>query len=342
MKISTKARLGVALLASAALVAGCSGGSTTSAPASPAESASETTTEGTAGDVSIGVIQLVSHPALDQANAGFQAALADAGYNVTYDQQNAQADQSIAASIAGKFASDDLDLVLAIATPAAQAIAQAVTDKPVLFTAVTDPEHAGLVESNEAPGGNVTGTSDANPVLEQMALFEQLRPGIQTIGIVYAPGEDNSGVQVEWAKTAAEELGLTLELATVVTSGDVQQAAESLGDVDGIYVPTDNIVVSALESVLAVAEAKKIPVVVGEGDSVARGGVITYGINYFDLGYQTGQMAVRILEGADPATTPVETQDVLEVYINLTAAERMDVVVPQELIDQAKPENITE
>lgn len=308
-------------------------------------SSNETATATTAAadkQVSIGITQIVTHPSLDAAREGFKDALADAGYDATYDEQNAQGDQSTAASIAGKFASDDLDLILAIATPTAQSVAQAVTDVPVLFTAVTDPVAAGLVDSLDAPGGNLTGTSDANPVAEQLALIPRIAPDAKRVGVVYSSGEVNSEVQVEWAKKAAADLGLEIVEAAVTTSSEVQQAAESL-EVDAIYVPTDNNVVSALESVLQVAEGKGIPVIAAEGDSVARGSVATYGISYYELGRQTGEMAVRILEdGADPATMPVETQSELLLYLNKGAAKRMGVTIPEDLLAEAKPENITE
>lgn len=285
---------------------------------------------------SIGVSQLVSHASLDAALAGFEAGLEESGLDVTLDVQNAQGDQATANTIAGTFASGDYDLVLAIATPAAQAAAQSVTNVPVLFTAVTDPESAKLVESKEAPGGNVTGTSDANPVVEQLTLLTELDPDAERVGIVYSSGEANSEVQVEWAREAAEELGLEIVEATVSNSSEVQQAATSLSDVDAIYVPTDNAVVTALETLIGVAQDRQIPLIPAEGDSVERGGVATYGLSYDKLGAQTAEMAVRILtEGADPATMPVETLTEPELYVNLEAAESMGVEIPQSLLDEA-------
>lgn len=329
-------RISVAALSafSALALAACGGASSTS-------TASTDAAAGSGEQINIGVTQILDHPSLNGARDGFQDALADAGYNVNYDLQNAQGDQSVAASIAGQFAGSDLDMILAIATPTAQAVAQAITDIPVLFTAVTDPVSAGLVASADEPGGNITGTSDANPVEEQLGLIRQLAPDAQTVGIVYSSAEGNSAIQVEWAQEAAATMGLTIETVTVSTTSEVQQAAESM-DVDAFYVITDNTVVSALESLIGVAEARQIPVVAAEGDSVARGSIATYGISYYDLGYQTGEMAVRILEGEDPATMPVETQSDLLLYLNLGAAERMGVTIPQDLIDQADPENITE
>ena len=334
-----------AILAPALLLTGCGGSSDDdAAPGTDADTDTETTEPaGATGEsVSIGISQIVTHPSLDASREGFKDALADAGYDVDWDEQNAQGDQSIAASIAGSFASSDLDLILAIATPTAISLAQAVTDVPVLFTAVTDPVGSALVESMEAPGANVTGTSDAVPVADLLELVKEIVPDAESVGIVYNAGEPNAVAQVEWAEEAAADLGLTLELATADTSGAVQQAADSL-DVDAFFVITDNTVVSALETLIQVAEDKQIPVIASEGDSVARGAIATIGIDYYELGYQTGEMAVRILEeGADPATMPVEVQTELALHLNTGAAERMGVTIPDDLLSQADPENITE
>lgn len=291
----------------------------------------------------IAIAQLLSHPSLDQSVAGFKAALSDAGLNVKYDEQNANNDASVIASIAGNLGSSGKnDLILTVGTTISQAVSQMVKTTPILFTAVTDPVTAGLVSSLEAPGANVTGTSDANPVTEQIEMIKEIDPEVKTVGVIYNPGETNSVVQVEWVKEAAEPLGIEVKEAAAPSSADVYQAAESL-DVDAIYVPTDNTVVSALDAVIQVGEAKQIPVYAAEGDSIAKGAVSTYGISYYDLGYQTGQMAVEILtEGADPADMPVETQSELLVYLNLGAAERMGVTFPESLTERAKEENITQ
>ena len=291
----------------------------------------------------IGISQLMEHPSLTAAADGFKAALEESGLNVKFDEQNANGDQSTAASIAGSFKSSNVDLVLAIATPTAQAAAQAITDTPVLFTAVTDPVDAGLVESWEAPGGNVTGTSDANPVKEQLELIEEIVPGVKTVGVVYSPGEANSVVQVGWAKEAAGELGLEIVEAPAMSSQDVLQATESLGDVDAIYVPTDNVVVTSFETVLQVGESKKIPVFGAEGDTVARGAIATYGLDYYQLGYQTGEMAVQILkDGKSPEEIAVATSAEPALYLNLGAAQRMGVEIPVNIVEEADPANITE
>lgn len=330
-RTSTRLR-GGALLAVSALALTACGGTDGGGDAGTATDGGDAASE----SYSIGVSQLVSHPSLDAALTGFEAGLEESGLDVSLDVQNAQGDQATANTIAGTFASGDYDLVLAIATPAAQAAAQAVTDVPVLFTAVTDPVSAQLVESNEAPGGNVTGTSDANPVVEQLTLLTELDPEAERVGIVYSSGEANSEVQVEWAKEAASDLGLEIVEATVSNSSEVQQAANSLSDVDAIYVPTDNAVVTALETLIGVAQDRQIPLIPAEGDSVERGGVATYGISYEKLGAQTAEMAVQILtESADPASMPVETLTEPELFVNPEAAESMGVQIPQSILDEA-------
>ena len=308
------------------LLAGCGSDSGSSSTASAGGSDTE---------YKIGITQFVSHASLDAAREGFKDGLADAGLKVSYDEQNAQADQATASSIASKFASADLDLVLAIATPTAQATAQVISDVPILFTAVTDPVAADLVASNEAPGANVTGTTDMNPVAEQIDLVKQVAPDAKTVGIIYSSGEINSAVQVDLARQAAAAQGLEVVEKTITTTGEVLQAAQSL-DVDAIYVPTDNNVVAGLDSVLQVAEERKIPVIAGETESVSKGALITYGLDYYELGKQTADMAVKVLtEGADPATMPVESQKTPKLVINTTAAERMGVTIPQSLLDKA-------
>jgi len=303
----------------------------------------ETGGEETPGDdlepLTIGISQFVQHGALDASAAGFKQAFLDAGYvegeTVTFEEQNAQGDVANATTIAQTFAGADLDLVLAIATPSAQAAAQNITDIPVFFTAVTDAESAGLVDSNESPGGNVTGTSDMNPVAEQIELVTEIVPEAATIGIVYDSGEVNSGVQVDIAKEAAGALGIEIVESTVTNSSEVQQATEALGDVDAIYVPTDNTVVSAIPALIQVAESKGIPVIGAESGTVEGGAIATLGIDYERLGYQTGEMALRMLEGEDISAMAVETLAELETVINPDAAERMGVTLPDALVDRA-------
>ncbi|MHA7243318.1 ABC transporter substrate-binding protein [Paeniglutamicibacter antarcticus] len=332
MKLFKSVQLAAGVAATALVLTACGGSTSPEASGSSAPAADS-------GPVKIGIDQYLSHPSLDAVATGFKKGMADAGYTgdkITYDEQNPQGEPATNTSIVGKFASDkDMDLVLAIATPAAQAAASSITNIPVLFSAVTDPVEAKLVASNEAPGKNVTGTSDKNPVKEQLELLKKIKPEAKTVGIVYSSGEVNSGVQVQWAKDAAGELGLTIEEKAISASSEVQQAAASL-DVDAFYVPTDNAVVSALEGLLQTAQDKKIPVISADGESVKRGATATYGLNYEKLGEQTAAMAVKLLKGeAEAATMPVETITKVELYLNTTAAEKIGVTFPEDMLSEA-------
>ncbi|MFC3848765.1 ABC transporter substrate-binding protein [Corynebacterium hansenii] len=285
----------------------------------------------------IGINQLVQHPALDSATAGFKKAFEDAGVNVEFDEQNANGEQSTALTIAQQFGSKNLDLVLSVATPAAQATAQNVQNTPVLFTAVTDPVSADLIDSMEKPGGNVTGTSDAAPVDKQLDLLKEIVPDAKKVGIVYASGEVNSKVQVDEAKKAAKSRDLEIMTQTVTNVTEIPQAVQALGDVDAFYVPTDNLVVSGISSLIQAAETAKIPVIGAESGTVEGGAVATLGIDYNELGRQTGEMALRILrEGADPATMPVETAKQFTYMVNEDAAKRQGVTIPEKILNEAE------
>lgn len=293
-------------------------------------------------DYRIGITQISEHPALDAARQGFIDALADEDFvdkqNIAINFKSAQGDMPTTTTIAEGFLADKVDLVLAIATPSAQAAANVISDIPVLFTAVTDPVNAGLVASLEKPGGNVTGTHDMNPIDDQLGLLLEIVPEAKTVGVIFNSAEDNSLVQVEILESLAPGLGLAIEKAPVTATGEVATAAESLIDkIDAYYVPTDNTVVDAIASVIKVAEEHKIPLIAAEDNSVAEGALATVGIDYYKLGYQTGQMAVRILRGeAEPTTMPVEGQNDYEYVVNLTAAKNMDVELPQALLDRAR------
>lgn len=291
--------------------------------------------------LTIGISQFVQHPALDAATDGFKQAFIEAGYvegdTVVFDEQNANAEVATATTIAQSFQDSNVDLVLAVATPSAQAAAQNVTNAPVLFTAVTDAVEADLVDSNEAPGGNVTGTSDINPVADQIELITEVVPDAKNIGIVYSSGEVNSQIQVDLAKEAAEANGLSIVETTVTTSADILTATESIiNDVDAIYVPTDNVVVSGLGALVQAAESAQVPVFGAESGTVENGALVALSISYEKLGFQTGKMALEILEdGADTATMAVQTSDQLELILNLGAAERMGVKLSDDFVQKA-------
>jgi putative ABC transport system substrate-binding protein len=287
----------------------------------------------------IGISQFVEHPALDSAREGFIEGLAEEGFNeenIEFIEQNAQADFATAQSIAQQFKSNNLDLILAIATPNAQAAANVIKDTPVLFTAVTDPVEAGIVQSMEVPGGNLTGTTDMNPVAQQIELIREFLPEITDLGVLYNPGEVNSVVQVDLLKKVTSEMGIKLHEGTVSNSSEVSLAASSLiGDVDAIYVPTDNIIVSALPSVLNITNQNNIPVFASENGQVRQGSIATLGIDYRLLGIQTGKMAARILNGAETAEMAVESSDELKLYLNTKAAENLGLEIPAAVLDRA-------
>ncbi|MDD3521040.1 MAG: ABC transporter substrate-binding protein [Actinomycetota bacterium] len=286
---------------------------------------------------SIGIIQYVEHVALDSAREGFIKALSDKGFvdgeNITIDVQNAQADQSNLSTISDRFVSNKVDLVLAIATPAAQSIAGKTTEIPIIGTAITDFVAAKLVDSNEAPGGNVTGTTDMNPIKEQIDLLKQLVPDVETVGVIYTSSEDNSVVQAKIAKEAIEAMGLQYTEVTVTNSNDVQQAAQSLVEkCDAMYLPTDNVLASAMPVIYGVTVESKTPVICGESGMVENGGLATLGINYYDLGYQAGLMGVKILKGeANPAEMPIESAAEFDFAINGTVANEIGLEIPEEL-----------
>ncbi len=286
---------------------------------------------------SIGIIQFVEHAALDAARDGFVDALKDAGYkegeDVSFDVQNAQGDTNNLSTISDRFVSSKVDLVLAIATPSAQAIAGKTTDIPILGTAVTDYVAAELVSSNEVPGGNVSGTTDMNPVKEQIELLMKLVPDAQTIGVMYNSSEVNSEIQAGMAKEAVEALGLEYTEITVTSSNDVQQAAQALVQkCDAIYLPTDNIMASSMPLIRDITVASETPVICGEENMALAGGLATLGINYYKLGYLTGQMAVRILEGkAEIADMPIEALKDFDYVVNGTVAEEIGLEIPEDM-----------
>ncbi len=279
----------------------------------------------------IGVLQLVQHTALDASNKGFIKALDDAGLNYVVDQQNAAGDQSTCQTIASKLVNDGSDLILSIATPAAQAVAGATTDIPVLVTAVTDPAASDLVASNEAPGGNVSGTSDLTPVKEQIALLKKILPDAKTVGILYASSESNSEIQAKMAKEAIEAAGMTALDYTVSSSNEIQTVVTSMvGKVDAIYAPTDNTIAAGMTTVAMVANENGLPTICGEEGMVKAGGLATYGIDYFELGYLTGQQAVKILkDGEDISKMSIEylPADKCKLSINEETAKTLGIDV---------------
>lgn len=295
-----------------------------------------------AGAYRISVSQFVEHPALDAVLKGFQDYLKAHSINVQFHIHNAQANMATANQIGHQIVGEKPDMILAIATPTAQACAQALKKSPhmqktpLLFTAVTDPVSAGLVKNLQKPGGNITGVSDMLPVAHHLAMVKDFLPKIKRLGFLYNAGEVNSKILVPLFQKEAAKMGVEIEEAAISKSSDVYQAVKSLvGKVDAVYIPTDNTVVSALESAIKVCEQNKLPLFNADVDSVKRGSIAAMGFDYYRHGYQTGALAERVLKGADPGLTPVEFQNELQLHINTQAAEKMGVTIPEQLLKKA-------
>ena len=292
----------------------------------------------TNGSVTVGLVQLVEHPALDEANRGIVDALKDRKLNVQIDQQNAQADQSNLGNIAQRFVSQKYPLIFAIATPAAQIVANATDKTPIVATAVTDFEVAKLVKSNQKPDTNVTGSSDLNPVAEQVRLMLEIIPSAKRIGTIYNSSEINSQFQAQILKNELQKRNLELVEFTVSSVNDVQQTAQSMiGKVDVIYVPTDNIIASAMPILTKITSAAKIGVIVGEEGLLKGGGLATVGVNYFNLGRIAGEMGADILEGkSQPQTMPIRYQTEFKSKININVAEQLGITIPASVSQNAE------
>lgn len=330
-----------AILSMTAIVAAAAAGCGSSSAESSADSSAETSSSGAEdssekessadGAYRIGLLQYVQHDALDKCRDGFIAALDDSGISYELDDQNAAGDTPTCTTIAQKFVNDGDDLIFAIATPAAQACAAETEEIPIVLTAVTDPAASGLVESNEQPGGNVTGSSDLTPVADQIDLLKQIFPDAQTVGILYCSAESNSEIQAQMAREACEAAGMTAVDYTVATSNDIQTVVESMvGNVDVIYAPTDNVIAAGMPTVAMIANANGLPTIVGEEGMCTAGGLATYTIDYEELGRVAGEMAVKILtEGASPADMPIEyyPSDKLRLVVNEDTAAELGVDV---------------
>lgn len=312
------------------VLAACGGDSSESEEPEEVEDTDTTESEdATDGETyKVGAAQIVEHPSLDKAYDGFKAALEDAGLDVEYDFQTAQGDQNNVKPIADNFVADDVDLIFANSTPVALGALNATTEIPILFTSVTDAVDAGLVEAMDQPGDNITGVLDLHPEgIENTIKFIDTYFEDAKVGLIYNAGEKNSVTQIDAVQAAVEGTSVTLSERTVANSAEVQQAATTLaGDVDLFYIVTYNTVVSALDSVVGVANEQGVPLIVGESDSLEKGGFASFGIDYFVIGYRTGEMAVDILTGdKTPADFDVEYPPAIQLFINKEAAEAQGV-----------------
>jgi putative ABC transport system substrate-binding protein len=288
----------------------------------------------------VAITAIVEHPALDAVRDGVMKGLAEAGYaegtDVAFTYETAQGNPATAAQIARQFVGDAPAVIVAISTPSAQAAAAATKDIPIVFSAVTDPVAAQLAASIDAPGGNITGVSDMAPIGDHLALIREITPDVKRLGVLYNPGEANSVSSLAAVKTAAEAAGIEVVEGPATKSADVQNAARSLiGKVDAIYVPTDNTIVSALESAISVANEAKLPLYAGDTDSVARGALAAVGFNYFDVGVQTAALVDRVLKGENPGSIAVVFAAGTDLQVNKATASAIGVTLPQAVLDRA-------
>lgn len=284
----------------------------------------------------IGIVQLAEHPAMDEATRGFKEFLTEKlGDKVQFNVQNAQGEQTNCTTIVNQFVSSKVDLIMANATNAVKAAREATSDIPVVGTSVTDYVSCGLVASNEAPGANVTGASDMNPVNVQVQLMKTLCPEVKTVGIVINSGEENSAIQAEEAKTAFEAEGFAVKIYSVADTNEIQTVVTAAcNEVDAFYEPTDNLIAANVPTMSNITTAAGKPVICGEGGMCESGFLATYAISYYELGRAAGEQAYNILvNGADPATTPIFFFDVsnLSLVINEENAAELGITIPEEL-----------
>ena len=313
-------------LLSASLLVGCGG---------------ETENEKETSKKKVGIIQLIQHDALDQANKGFIDGLAEKGYkdgeNIEIEQQNASGKQDTAQQIAGQFVSAKKDLIFAIATPTAQACYNATKDIPIVFSAVTDPVKDGLAKDLKSSGCNTTGTSAMANIDEQLALLKEVLPDAKTLGVVYTTSETNSVNQVNELETLASKYKLTIKKIGVANINEINQVlSNSMGDIDVLYAPTDNNVAASYELVAQIALKANKPVMGAEPAVVEKGGLISKGIDYYELGKMAGYKAAEILDGKNPQDIEIETMKELAITVNTDVAKKLGITIPQNILDSAK------
>ncbi|GAK47647.1 putative ABC transport system substrate-binding protein [Secundilactobacillus oryzae JCM 18671] len=290
----------------------------------------------------VGILQLMSHPALDTIHRGILKGLEDEGYkpgkNVKIDFQNAENDQSNMKTMSARFVNENADAMIGIATPPAQALANASNKIPIVLGAITDPKGAGLVKSNSRPGGNVTGVSDQAPLEAQLNLIKRIMPKMKTLGIIYTSSDDSATAQYKMFKTIAKKENVTLKAYSIANTNDVNQVSQQMvRNVDAVYVPTDNTIASAMQTLVANANAAKVPVFPAVDTMVKDGGLATLSINQYDLGVETGKMTAQILKGKmNPAVTPIHFFRKGDMTVNLKQAGKLGIKLPQSIIKEAE------
>ena len=291
--------------------------------------------------VKLGVLQLLSHPALDAIYQGIQDELAKEGYeagkNLEIDFQNAQGDQSNLASMSEKLVSNKNDVIVGITTPATLSLANVTKDIPIVMGGITYPVEAGLIKDEKKPGNNITGVSDRTPIKQQLEIMKQVVPTLKTVGLLYTSSEDNSVKQAKQAEEDAKALGLEVKVATIANTNDIQQVTESLASqVDAIFVPIDNTIASAMATVVQVTDAVKIPVFPSADTMVADGGVLGVGVDQYQIGVETAKVVVKVLKGANPADTPITLANKGVVYVNEEKAKKLGITIPESILKDAQ------
>lgn len=292
-------------------------------------------------EVSLGVLQLLSHPALDSIYQGFVEELARQGYeegkNLKIDFQNAQADQSNLASMSEKLVSEKNDILVGITTPASQALANATKEIPIVMGGITYPVEAGLIAHEEKPGNNITGVSDRTPIQQQIEMMKEILPEMKTLGVLYTASEENAVKQVEEVKNVADKLGLSLKIASVNNTNDVPQVTESLASsVDAIFVPIDNTIASTMPIVAKSADAFNVGIFPSADTMVADGGVFGIGVDQYQIGVKTADVVISILNGASPADTPIVLGNEGILYLNPKKAAQLNITIPKHIRENAK------
>ena len=292
-------------------------------------------------EVKVGVLQLLSHPALDQIYKGLEDGLKKEGYevgkNLKIDLQNAQGDQSNLASMGQKLVTDNNDILVGITTPATLSLSNATKDKPIIMGGITYPVEAGLIKTEDKPGNNITGVSDRTPIKQQLEIMKKVLPNMKKVGILYTASEDNSVKQAQEAEKLAKELGLEVKVSTVANTNDIQQVTESLASqTDAIFVPIDNTIASAMATVVKVTDAKKSPVFPSADTMVADGGLLGLGVDQYQIGVETAKVVAKVLKGADTKDMPIVLANEGVIYLNEAKAKQLGIEIPKEIKDKAK------
>lgn len=289
----------------------------------------------------LGVLQLLSHPALDEIYRGLIEELARQGYkkgeNLELDFQNAQADQSNLVVMSEKLIENKNDIIVGITTPATLSLANATKEIPIVMGGITYPVEAGIIANENRPGNNITGVSDRTPIKEQLELMKEILPDLKNLGVLYTSSEDNSVKQVEEVKKVANNLGLNLKIASVSSTNDVQQVTESLAsEVQAIFVPIDNTIASTMQTVVKVADEFKVGIFPSADTMVADGGVLGLGVDQYQIGVKTAEVVIEIINGANPSETPIRLANQGIIYLNEIKAEKLGIKIPNNIKEKAK------